>query len=93
MFPPKYWGASPIAPRDPICQIMMTIDGDAGTVMLPFQKPADIDHLRYDVSTVAYNLGRKGSSCVIGVGGGRDIQSGLLFGFDRVLGVDVNPTS
>ena len=40
---------------------------------------------------IAYYLRPKGGACIIGFGGGRDIQSALLFGHKRVLGIDVNP--
>ncbi len=86
---PQYWGASPKAPRDPIPQLWMRIDGDAGTTVRQFGSTDDIDHLRFDVTNVAYYLRPPGQACVIGVGGGRDIQSGLIFGH-HVTGIDVN---
>ncbi len=88
---PQYWGPSPLAPRDPVYQFYMFIDGEAGTIMRRFNSPKDIEHLRYDVTNIGYHLGRKGKACVIGVGGGRDIQSALLFGHEHVTGVEVNP--
>ena len=39
----------------------------------------------------AISCGRRAVPAIIGVGGGRDLQSALLFGHERVLGVDVNP--
>jgi hypothetical protein len=89
MRPPQYWGPSPKAPMDPTPQAWMRIDGDAGTAVRQYNTPGDIEHLRYDVTNVAYFLKPPGQACVIGVGGGRDIQSGLLFGH-RVTGIDVN---
>lgn len=89
--PPPYWGPSPHAPQPVIPQYRMDIDGEAGTVMTKFKDPADIDFLRYDVTTIGYRLGRKGPACIIGVGGGRDIQSALLFGHERVTAVELNP--
>ncbi len=56
-----------------------------------FVRPGDIEHLRYDVTNFAYHLGRKGEACVIGVGGGRNVQSALLFGLRHVTGVEINP--
>ena len=32
-----------------------------------------------------------GAACVIGVGGGKDIQSAILFGHSPIVGIDVNP--
>lgn len=89
--PPQYWGASPKAPQEPVYQYGMVIDGLAGTTMRKFESNADIDHLRYDVTNAVYHLRPHGGAAVIGVGGARDIQSALLFGHERVYGIDVNP--
>lgn len=88
--PPQYWGASPGAPSDPIPQFWMRIDGSAGTTVRGFETRADIEHLRYDITNLAYYLRPTGGAAIIGVGGGRDLQSALLFGHDRVIGIDVN---
>ena len=89
---PQYWGASPTAPQETTTfQHHMNIDGLAGTTMRRFASVEDIDHLRFDVTNVAYYLRPDGGACVIGVGGGRDVQSAILFGHDRVTGIDVNP--
>lgn len=87
---PQYWGPSPVAPGDFIDQYRMNIDGEAGTVLRRFESREDIDHLRYDVTNVGYWLGRKGDACIIGVGGGRDLQSACLFGHERVTGIEIN---
>jgi hypothetical protein len=88
---PQYWGPSPLAPKDPIHQRAMNIDGEAGTFMRRFHGLQDLDHLRYDLANIAYCLDRKGNACIIGVGGGRDVQSALLFGHDHVTGIEINP--
>ena len=89
--PPQYWGPSPKAPQAPIAQYGMVIDGLAGTTMRKFASNADIEHLRYDVTNAAYYLRPTGGAAVVGVGGARDIQSALLFGHEKVYGIDVNP--
>ncbi|UCH84079.1 MAG: hypothetical protein JSW50_16900 [Candidatus Latescibacterota bacterium] len=88
---PQYWGPSPVAPADAVFQYPMNIDGAAGTTMKRFNNPGEIDHLKYDVTNVAYYLRSNGGACVIGVGAGRDVQSALLFGHERVTGIEVNP--
>jgi hypothetical protein len=88
---PQYWGPSPHAPKDPVEQHWMNIDGDAATILTKFNSLKDIDYLRYDVTNIAYYLDRKGQACVIGVGGGRDIQSAILFGAQHVTGIELNP--
>lgn len=89
--PPAYWGASPLAPQTPIQQMWMDIDGDAGTTMRPYATRADIEHLNFDVTNMAYRLGRTGTACIIGVGGGRDLQAALLNGHEQVIGIELNP--
>ena len=89
--PPQYWGPSPLAPKEPIDQYHMNIDGMAGTTMRKFNSKQDIDHLRYDVTNIAYYLGRTGKACIIGFGGGRDIQSACLFGHKYIKGIEINP--
>lgn len=89
---PQMWGPSPRMPRaEPVPQHYMDIDGDAGTSIRRWSSPEDLSHLAWDVTNVAYRLRPAGGACIIGVGGGRDVQSALLFGHERVLGVEVNP--
>src|SRR5262249_27753702 len=72
-------------------QHYMTIDGLAGTVMRRYHSPQDIEHLKYDVTNIAYFLRPTGGAAVIGVGGGKDIQAALYFGHEAVTGVELNP--
>lgn len=88
---PSYWGASPLAPMTPVEMFGMSIDGSAGTTVRRFLTPADIEHLKYDVTNVAYFLRPTGGAAVIGVGGGRDVQTAVLFGHRKVDGIEVNP--
>jgi hypothetical protein len=89
--PPQTWGYSPNAPTDNIPQRWLRIDGGAATVIRQFTTEADIEHLRYEVANIAYHLRPTGGAFIVGVGGGRDIQSALLFGHEHVVGVDINP--
>jgi len=43
------------------------------------------------VTNVAYYLRPSGGACIIGVGGGRDVQSAVLFGQEQIVGIDINP--
>ena len=88
---PQYWQPAWNAPRDKNLAYGMAIDGQAGTIVRRFQRTSDIEHLRYDLTNVAYHLRPHGGACIIGVGGGRDLQSAILFGHERVTGVDINP--
>ena len=90
--PPHLWGPSPLLPSGiEVFQHHMNIDGMAGTDLRRFRNLEDIDHLRYDITNLAYYLRPEGKVCVIGVGAGRDIQSALLFGHTDILGVELNP--
>jgi hypothetical protein len=96
VFPPRtggaqMWGPSPVMPRTDIEQFDMKIDGAAGTMLRRFSTPADLEHLKYDVSAVAYNLRPSGSVCIIGVGAGRDVQTAIAYGRAPILGIELNP--
>lgn len=88
---PIYFGPATSAPSAPIFQHYMNIDGDASTVVDKFDATQNIDYLRYDLTNIAYYIAPKGNALVIGVGGGRDVQSAILFGQKHVLGVELNP--
>lgn len=92
---PQLNGSSPVAPVDAVDQWVhqykMTIDGDAATIVRRFSSLKDIGHLKYDIVNTAWYLRPGGRACVIGVGGGKDIQAAILFGSKKITGVDVNP--
>jgi hypothetical protein len=77
----------------------MDIDSAASTPILRFDGDlSKVDYLRYELTGLAYHLMGKGtarpvpfSALVIGPGGGRDLLTALVFGADRVEGVEVNP--
>jgi hypothetical protein len=89
---PYLWDAyEPFYADQRLPQHYMTIDGLAGTVMRRYQSLQDIEHLKYDVTNIAYFLRPTGGAAVIGVGGGKDIQAALYFGHESVTGVELNP--
>ena len=73
-------------------QMSMLIDGTAGTMITGYDGSDErTDFLRYDVTNLGYyGLDDGFESAVIGVGGGRDVLSGLEFGADRVTGIEIN---
>jgi hypothetical protein len=89
--PPQLWGASPVTPPQLLEQYHMSIDGDAATVVRRFTSPADGEHLKYDLTALAYYLRDSARTCVIGVGGGKDIQTAICFGSRQITGIDINP--
>ncbi|MEO8483430.1 MAG: hypothetical protein ABI634_14545 [Acidobacteriota bacterium] len=88
---PQLWGPSPKLPPGDLEQYSMKIDGAAGTMLRKIDSPADLEHLKYDVTNLAYYLRSAGSVCVIGVGGGRDVQSAMAFHRAPILGIELNP--
>lgn len=88
---PFYWGALSDAPQEPMPQSMIRIDGEAGTVAYSFEDVRTLDGLRFDVTSAAHWLRPEGKALVVGVGGGRDVATALLFRHDDVTAVEVNP--
>ncbi len=85
------WAASDKTPTTPVEFVMMNIDGLAGTAIFKMAgDPANVDFLRYDVTTLAHHV-RQGRAAIIGVGGGRDVMAALALGHREVLGVELNP--
>jgi hypothetical protein len=72
----------------------MDIDSAASTP-IPRMRPdlADAEYLRYELTALAYHLKEQAgfTALVIGPGGGRDLTSALVFGAERVDGVEINP--
>ncbi len=89
--PPRGWGLSPLAPTEPVRQLMLLIDAGAGTVLTGFdgdRRP--LEHLKYDVTNLPHYLRNNAAVMVIGAGGGRDVLSALLFNQRSVVAVEVN---
>jgi SAM-dependent methyltransferase len=88
---PFGWGLAH-APASKIDQHYLDIDADAGTVIT--RQDGDIGKLSYlkdDVINAAYLVQPPADVAVVGVGGGRDILSGLFFGAKHIRGIEINP--
>jgi SAM-dependent methyltransferase len=75
-----------------IDQDRLDIDADAATVITRYD--GDIGKLSYlkdDVINAAYLVQPPADVAVVGVGGGRDILSGLFFGAKHIRGIEINP--
>ncbi len=90
---PFGWGLSPAYQTTrKLDQLYLNIDSGAATVITKFDGNTEVlDHLKYDVTALAHYLRRDASVLVIGVGGGRDILTSLVFGQRHVTGVEINP--
>lgn len=90
---PFAWGLSTrIVPGEyQVAQKRLTIDGTAATVLTAFDgELAKVAFLKRDVTALAHVIRPPGAVLVIGVGGGRDLLTALVFGHQRVVGVEVN---
>jgi spermine/spermidine synthase len=86
------WGLSPTFTGARPLSLYMDIDASASTPILQ-GGPLDgaLSYLQYEITGLAYALGRHGHALIIGPGGGRDIWTALLAGMKRVDAVEVNP--
>jgi SAM-dependent methyltransferase len=89
---PFGWGMSPAyEPKQQLDQLYLNIDSGAATVITKFDGQLEsLEHLKYDVTALAHHVRQPSSVLVIGVGGGRDILTSLVFGHRRVVGVEIN---
>jgi SAM-dependent methyltransferase len=79
-------------PQTRIEQHYLDIDADAGTAITRFTGDlGKISYLKDDVINAAYLVQRPSDVAVIGVGGGRDVLSGLYFGAKHIRGIEINP--
>jgi spermidine synthase len=88
---PFGWGFAH-APATKIDQHILDIDAGANTVITRYD--GDIGKLAYlkdDVINAAYLVQPMADVAVVGVGGGRDILSGLLFGAKHISAIEINP--
>ena len=89
--PAQGWGLSPALPPIRLRQLQLDIDAWAGTVMTRFDGDLrTVEHLKYDVTNIAYYLRPDRDVLVIGAGGGRDVLSALVFGARSVTAVEIN---
>ncbi len=89
--PAQGWGLSPRVPPSRLRQLHLDIDVWAGTVMTHFDGDLrTVEHLKYDVTNIAYYLRPEPDALVIGAGGGRDVLSALAFGARSVTAVEIN---
>jgi hypothetical protein len=89
---PALWGPSSRLPPQEIEQRWMNMDGGAGPAVYRFSGELEgVSFLRYDVTNLAYTIPGLRTGAVIGVGGGRDVLSGRLFGLSEMVGVEINP--
>jgi spermidine synthase len=88
---PFGWGLAHV-PTTKIEQKYLDIDADAATVITRYDGDlSKLSYLQDDVINAAYLVQPPKDVAVVGVGGGRDILSGLYFGAKNIRGVEINP--
>jgi SAM-dependent methyltransferase len=88
---PFGWGFAR-APETKIDQDYLDIDADASTVITRHDGDlGKLSYLRNDVINSAYLIQPPADVAVVGVGGGRDILSALVFGAKHIHGIEINP--
>jgi SAM-dependent methyltransferase len=91
---PIGWGMSTALPPTQVRQLGLDIDADAATVLTAFDSRAaagdQLEYLKYDVTNIAHYVRSNADVLVIGVGGGRDVLSALVFDQRSILGVELN---
>jgi hypothetical protein len=90
--PPFGWGLSnACAPASDLVQLGVDIDAGAATVLTGFNgQLAPLEFLKCDVTNLAHYIRPDADVLVVGVGGGRDVLSALVFKQASVLGVEIN---
>ncbi|MDB5637723.1 MAG: hypothetical protein JWP51_2631, partial [Bradyrhizobium sp.] len=88
---PLGWGFAH-TPETKIDQNYLDIDADAATVITRYNGDVGkLSYLKDDVINAAYLVQPPTDVAVVGVGGGRDILSGLFFGARHIRGIEINP--
>lgn len=74
-------------------QLHIRIDTAAGTILEKVSGDLGdgVEHLKYDITSLAHHVAPKAKALIIGFGGGRDILTAHLFGFKEIEGVEINP--
>jgi len=89
---PFGWGLSRKMPKSfKANAVMLLIDARAGTPITQFDGDLRAhEYLKYDVVNMAHFLRPNANTLVVGVGGGRDVLSALVFRQPRIDGLEIN---
>ncbi|KTD18889.1 spermine/spermidine synthase domain-containing protein [Legionella jordanis] len=73
-------------------QLWIEQDASAGTPIVPFDGDySKVEYLKYDITAIPYYLLNHANVFILGVGGGRDVLTALVFGNKHITGVDIHP--
>lgn len=86
------WVTSPVYQGSYPPSLRIDIDAWAATSIINFDGDfKKVEFLRYDLNSFAYHMSNFSDVLIIGPGGGRDVLAALLFGSERIVGVEINP--
>ncbi len=90
---PFGWGLSDtFKMTHPYKTLWLEQDASAGTPIVSFDGDySKVDFLKYDITALPYYLKRNAKVFILGVGGGRDVLTALLFNNKHITGVDIHP--
>lgn len=90
---PFGWGlSSTFKEIHPYKALWLEQDASAGTPIVAFDGDySKVDFLKYDITALPYYLKRDANVFILGVGGGRDVLTALLFNNKHITGVDIHP--
>lgn len=73
-------------------QLWIEQDASAGTPIVPFNGDfSTVNYLKFDITALPYYLRKKANIFILGVGGGRDVLTALVFKNEKITGVDIHP--
>ncbi|MCA1961293.1 MAG: hypothetical protein LDL33_10900 [Desulfomonile sp.] len=92
LVPVHGWGLSPVYPRDHLVRrLYIKINGISGTYMHQFDGDLSrFEFLKYELANLVHYIRPNAHVAAIGVGGGLEILSALVFQQKSVTGVDIN---
>lgn len=86
------WGLSDTYTGPKVPQLFLYIDAEANTPITQFSGDLNaVRYVRYDVTSLGYQLFERPHALIIGPGGGRDILTALSFGSPQIEAVEINP--
>jgi len=92
LVPVHGWGLSPVYPRDHLVRrLYIKINGISGTYMHQFDGDLSrFEFLKYELANLVHYIRPNSHVAAIGVGGGLEVLSALVFQQKSVTGVDIN---
>ncbi|HEY9712181.1 MAG TPA: hypothetical protein V6C72_01850, partial [Chroococcales cyanobacterium] len=89
---PAAWGLSNAWPADKkVDELDLTIDAGADTVLTKYAgDPSLVEHLKFDLTNLVHYIRHNARVLIVGVGGGRDVLSALVFNQRYIQGVEIN---